>query len=77
MPARALAGTIERQIPGLGTVKGLLYDNGVSQYCGIPYARLKKRWTRSTLATSWQDNYHDGTRLGYDSISLTLQYRYH
>ncbi|KAF3386862.1 Para-nitrobenzyl esterase [Penicillium rolfsii] len=53
-------------IPGLGTVDGLQYANGVQQFCGIPYANLPKRWTRSTLKTSWSDEYHDGTKLGND-----------
>lgn len=52
-------------IPGLGTLDGLQYANGVQQFCGIPYANLTKRWTRSTLETSWDDGHHDGTKLGY------------
>lgn len=64
MPSRPTVDVVEREVPGLGTVKGWLYENGVSQYSGIPYARLAKRWTRSTLATSWEGNYHDGTKLG-------------
>ncbi|RJE19981.1 Carboxylesterase family [Aspergillus sclerotialis] len=51
-------------IPGLGTLDGLQYANGVQQFCGIPYAHLSKRWTRSTLKTSWKGDYHDGTQLG-------------
>lgn len=51
-------------IPGLGTLDGLAYANGVQQFCGIPYAHLPKRWTRSTLRTSWNGGHHDGTRLG-------------
>ncbi|CAI7573796.1 unnamed protein product [Penicillium discolor] len=53
-------------IPGLGTLDGLQYANGVQQFCGIPYANLPKRWTRSTLKTSWNENHHDGTKLGND-----------
>jgi len=52
------------EIPGLGKLEGLVYANGVRQFYGIPYARLPKRWTRASLATSWVDNFHDGTELG-------------
>lgn len=52
------------QIEGLGRLDGFQYANGVQQYCGIPYATLSKRWTRSVLRTAWDDNYHDGTKLG-------------
>lgn len=55
-------------IPSLGELKGLQYANGVQQFCGIPYAELTKRWTRSTLKTGWEDSKHDGTKLGYTSI---------
>lgn len=58
------SGVCELHVPELGTLKGLLYSNGVRQFLGIPYARLAKRWTRATLATSWPDNYHDGRDLG-------------
>jgi hypothetical protein len=53
-------------IPGLGTLDGLQYANGVQQFCGIPYACLSKRWTRSVLKTWWAGGHHDGTRLGYE-----------
>jgi carboxylesterase type B len=52
-------------IPGLGTVEGLQFANGVQQFCGIPYAHLPKRWTRSILKTTWENGHHDGTKLGY------------
>lgn len=52
-------------IPGLGTLDGLQYSNGVQQFCGTPYAHLPKRWTRSILKTSWYKGHHDGTKLGY------------
>lgn len=52
-------------IPTLGTLDGWEYDNGVQQFCGIPYATLPKRWTRSCLKTSWEGEYHNGTKLGY------------
>lgn len=58
------SGEVEQEIPGLGRLKGLVYPNGVRQFMGIPYARLAKRWTRSTLATSWPNDFHDGRDLG-------------
>ena len=58
------SGEVEMEFPGLGTAKGLVYPTGVRQFMGIPYARLSKRWTRSVLATSWPNNYHDGRDLG-------------
>ncbi|RAL07399.1 alpha/beta-hydrolase, partial [Aspergillus homomorphus CBS 101889] len=60
-------------IPSLGTLHGYQYGNGVQQYCGIPYARLCKRWTRSELNTSWANNHHDGTKLGADVPRPMLQ----
>ncbi|KAJ5152078.1 hypothetical protein N7492_010373 [Penicillium capsulatum] len=54
------------QIESLGRLDGFQYSNGVQQFCGIPYGTLSKRWTRAVLKTSWEDNYHDGTKLGND-----------
>ncbi|PYH46924.1 alpha/beta-hydrolase [Aspergillus saccharolyticus JOP 1030-1] len=53
-------------LPFLGKLGGLQYENGVQQFCGIPYARLQKRWSRSELNSSWENNHHDGTKLGAD-----------
>ncbi|KAE8382455.1 Alpha/Beta hydrolase protein [Aspergillus bertholletiae] len=53
-------------VPTLGRLEGFQYANGVQQYCGIPYASLEKRWTRSQLTTRWPNDYHDGTKLGSD-----------
>lgn len=64
MPAQKPSGTTKLEIHGLGLVEGLRYESGVQQYLGIPYGRLSKRWTRATLATSWSQDFHDGTRLG-------------
>jgi len=50
-------------IDDLGRLDGFHYANGVEQFCGIPYGTLSKRWTRSTLCTSWKNDYHDGTQL--------------
>ncbi|KAJ6017800.1 hypothetical protein N7451_001179 [Penicillium sp. IBT 35674x] len=62
-------GFCKATIPGLGTVDGWEYANGVQQFCGIPYAHLSKRWSRSTLRTSWEGGHHDGTKLGNDCPS--------
>ncbi|KAJ5946474.1 hypothetical protein N7454_003313 [Penicillium verhagenii] len=51
-------------VQDLGRIDGWHYADGVEQYCGIPYADLRKRWTRSELKTSWPGRYHDGTQLG-------------
>ncbi|KAJ5376803.1 hypothetical protein N7509_013689 [Penicillium cosmopolitanum] len=51
-------------IPGLGRLDGLQFANGVQQFSGIPYADLAKRWTRSILKTSWEGQFHDGTKQG-------------
>ncbi|OOO09570.1 Carboxylesterase type B [Aspergillus oryzae] len=53
-------------LPSLGRLEGFQYSNGVQQYCGIPYASLEKRWTRSQLMMQWPNDYHDGTKLGSD-----------
>ncbi|KAJ6082517.1 hypothetical protein N7499_007391 [Penicillium canescens] len=60
-------------IPGLGTVEGLQFANGVQQFCGIPYAHLSKRWTRSILKTTWENGHHDGTKLGNDCPSPIIE----
>ncbi|KAH7014278.1 Alpha/Beta hydrolase protein [Microdochium trichocladiopsis] len=57
-------GTTTVQIGPLGTATCLSYDDGVRNILGVPYGRLAKRWTRATLADSWPDNKHDGTKLG-------------
>lgn len=51
-------------IPNLGKLDGLQYANGVQQFCGIPYAKLSKRWTRSQMNMQWVNNYHNGTKMG-------------
>ena len=52
------------EIPGLGSLQGWRYKNGLRQFFGVPFARTQKRWTRATLATEWKDQFHDGTKLG-------------
>ncbi|KAJ5679739.1 alpha/beta-hydrolase [Penicillium macrosclerotiorum] len=60
-------------VKGLGQLDGFRYETGVEQFCGIPYADLAKRWTRSTLKTSWNKNYHDGTQLGNDCAAPLVE----
>lgn len=69
MPGQTPVRTCTRAVGGLGHVTGLEYVNGVSQFCGIPYATLTKRWTRSVLCEHWQDAKHDGTKLGANAPS--------
>lgn len=57
-------GTTTVDIGSLGTATCLSYEDGVRNILGIPYGRLAKRWTRATLADSWPDQKHDGTKLG-------------
>ena len=64
MAGRTPIGTTKLPVEGLGEVTGYEYADGVRQYCGIPYATLSKRWTRSELCTKWEKDRHDGTRLG-------------
>ncbi|KAH8649974.1 Alpha/Beta hydrolase protein [Xylariales sp. PMI_506] len=63
-PGQTPTGKTRLTVDGLGVVEGLAFDQGVSQYVGIPYANLAKRWTRSVLNTSWPNDFHDGTKLG-------------
>ncbi|KAK6379867.1 hypothetical protein LTS17_005941 [Exophiala oligosperma] len=57
-------GQAHLDIPELGTASGFEYASGVRQFCGIPYGRLAKRWTRAAIADSWENGKHDGTKLG-------------
>jgi carboxylesterase type B len=65
MPAsRTPIGKTKLTVDGLGVVEGLSFSKNVHQFCGIPYASLEKRWTRSQLKDSWPNDFHDGTKLG-------------
>lgn len=64
MPPQTPVDTVTVDIESFGRVEGHLFASGTRQFCGIPYARLSKRWTRSTLNTSLPDSYHDGTKHG-------------
>ncbi|KAF5598370.1 triacylglycerol lipase V precursor [Fusarium pseudocircinatum] len=57
-------GTTSIEVPGLGTLRGYIWPNGVQQFFSIPYGTFKKNWTRSTLVDSWPNDKHDGTKLG-------------
>ena len=59
-------------VHALGKIDGWHYADGVEQYCGIQYADLPKRWTRSELKTSWPSGYHDGFSWGCYSLGLKL-----
>ncbi|RSL82898.1 hypothetical protein CEP51_004838 [Fusarium floridanum] len=62
--SRTPTGKTRLPVHGLGVVEGLSFTQGVHQFCGIPYASLSKRWTRSQLRDSWPNDFHDGTKLG-------------
>lgn len=66
MSPQSPVGKCSVNLEGLGRLEGWQYSNGVRQFTGIPYATLTKRWTRSYLNTSWNNHYHDGTKLGND-----------
>ncbi|CAK38346.1 hypothetical protein CBS115989_2251 [Aspergillus niger] len=66
MSFQSPATTCTTEVPTLGQLEGFQFANGVQQYCGIPYADLPKRWTRSVLKTTWENSRHDGTKLGND-----------
>lgn len=52
------------ELPGLGTLHGYVWPNGVRQFYGIPYGKFTKNWSRSTLVESWPNQEHDGRKLG-------------
>lgn len=55
----------ELEVPGLGTLKGLCFDDKICQYMGIPYATIPGRFRRSRPFDSpWPQGKWDGTRLG-------------
>jgi len=60
-----MASTTTVQIPQLGEVHGT-YDANTktSQFLGIPYAKVSKRWTRATPIESFLEGKHDGTTFG-------------
>lgn len=58
---------IDLQVPSLGTLTGLCFDDQVCQYTGVPYASIPGRFRRSQpIEGSWPDEKWDGTKLGYE-----------
>ncbi|CDK27222.1 unnamed protein product [Kuraishia capsulata CBS 1993] len=43
------------EIPGLGELTGLEFDNGSEQYLGIPYATFPRRFAPSKVLTEWTE----------------------
>lgn len=51
-------------IPGVGTVKGILdKNNKVAKFLNIPFGLIEERWRPAAKAKSW-DGIRDATRLG-------------
>ncbi len=65
-----MIGRIELEVPSLGKVNGISYDNQTSQYLGIPYAEIPGRFRRSVPAKEWENRQWDGTKLGYGAHLL-------
>ena len=58
-------GSVELEIPNLGKIQGLKYDNTTCQYLGIPYADIPGRFRKSKPAAEpWKGGIWDGTKLG-------------
>lgn len=62
---------MQRQVSGLGTIKGLSPDSceHVEQYRGIPFGSVEQRFRRARLVGSWPEGIRDGTKFGYVSPS--------
>lgn len=55
---------VDLDVPSLGTITGLCFDGGVTQYLGVPYATVPGRFRRPQPAPgSWPDKKWDGTQL--------------
>lgn len=56
---------VEIEIPSLGNIKGITYENELTQFLGIKYADIPGRFRRSIPAAEpWVGGSHDGTKLG-------------
>lgn len=67
-----------RNIPGLGSVQGLLsteFKNS-EQYRGIPYGSISARFRQSKLVTTWPEKRCDATKYGYDETKFQMQGRF-
>jgi hypothetical protein len=49
---------------GVGFLGALSGDGTVSEYRGIPYGKLEKRWTRAVMSTHQPDLIIDGRKFG-------------
>ena len=57
--------TVSLDVPSLGTIRGLSFNNSTCQFLGIPYAEIPGRFQRSVPAGPWKDGIWDGRKLGY------------
>ena len=56
--------TVDLEVSELGTITGLCFDNGTTQYLGLPYASVPGRFRRpQPSVTPWPDKRWDGTKL--------------
>lgn len=63
---------VELEVPDLGTLTGLCFDDNVCQYTGIPYATVPGRFRRSKpVLGEWPNRKWDGTKLGYAFLLFT------
>ncbi|RDW57295.1 carboxylic ester hydrolase-29 [Coleophoma crateriformis] len=56
--------TVELDVPSLGKITGLTYNDATCQYLGIQYGEIPGRFRRPQPAKPWKDGKYDGTRLG-------------
>ncbi|TVY46502.1 Para-nitrobenzyl esterase [Lachnellula occidentalis] len=59
-----VVGNVELEVPSLGKIKGLSYDDQTCQYLGIQYAEVPGRFRRPKPPAPWKDGCYDGTKLG-------------
>ncbi|KAJ5460938.1 Alpha/Beta hydrolase protein [Penicillium daleae] len=57
---------MERHVPGLGVVSGIVSDKfrHIEQYNGIPYGTIEARFRQAKLVTSWHGDKWDGKEYG-------------
>ncbi|KAF2115004.1 Alpha/Beta hydrolase protein [Lophiotrema nucula] len=55
---------VELEVPSLGTLTGICFDKGTTQYLSVPYASVPGRFRRpSPSAAPWPEKKWDGTKL--------------
>ncbi|TVY92626.1 Para-nitrobenzyl esterase [Lachnellula willkommii] len=59
-----VVGNVELEVPSLGKIKGLSYDDQTCQYLGIQYGEVPGRFRRPKPSAPWKDGCYDGTKLG-------------